>query len=83
MTSNAPICPPLIAGLISKGYLYTKAKDGRSQALSLTRTGRSVYLQAQKIVQNHEQHFFAALSKDERQQLSRLLIQVWRNQSAA
>jgi DNA-binding MarR family transcriptional regulator len=73
---------PLIAGLMNKGYLNTKAKDGRSQALSLTRAGRKIYQQAQKIVDRHEQQFFLALPDNEKQQLSRLLIQIWKHHSA-
>lgn len=70
---------PLIAGLIKKGYINTKAKDGRSQALWLTREGRTVFRRAKKIVQDSEERFFLALNDTERQRLSRLLIQVWQH----
>lgn len=72
---------PLIAGLVKRGYLNTKAKDGRSQALSLTREGRKVYRQASKIVKDHEQRFFQILDADERQCLSQLLIKTWNHNS--
>lgn len=73
---------PLIAVLVKKGYLNTKARDGRSQSLSLTREGRRVYQRAQKVVEGHEQLFFAVLSDRERQQLSRLLMQVWKHNTS-
>lgn len=69
---------PLIASLVDRGYLSTKAKDGRSQSLALTPAGRKMYKQAQTIVENHEQGFFDALADDERQQLSRLLVKAWK-----
>lgn len=70
---------PLIAGLIKKGYINTKAKDGRSQALGLTREGRAVFRQASKIVKSNEERFFLALDTNERRLLSHLLIQVWKH----
>ena len=73
---------PLIAALVDRGYLNTIAKDGRSQALSLTPAGRKAHKQAQNIVESHEQGFFTALSDEERLQFSRLLIKVWKSHSA-
>ena len=74
---------PLVTGLVKKGYLNTTAKDGRSQALSLTQEGRTIFRRAQKIVQNHEEQFFSTLSQQDHQLLSRLLVQVWSNHSSA
>lgn len=68
---------PLIAALVERGYLNTRAKDGRSQALSLTPAGRKVFKRAQKIVEAQEQGFFAMLSDEDRQQFSRFLLEVW------
>ncbi len=72
---------PLVSAMIKKGYLNTKAKDGRSQALSLTQQGRKVFRQAQKVTKDHEQNFFSSLPDNKRQQLSRLLMQVWKQHS--
>ncbi len=68
---------PLIGALVERGYLNTRAKDGRSQALSLTPAGRKVFKRAQKIVEAQEQGFFAMLSAEDRQQFSRFLLEVW------
>jgi DNA-binding MarR family transcriptional regulator len=70
---------PLITGLVDKGYLKTKPKDGRSQALSLTRKGRTAYQQAWKLVEQHEQQFFSDLTSSEQQELFHLLTKIWTN----
>lgn len=70
---------PLIATLVKRGYLNTEAKDGRSQALSLTPEGRKIFRQAQKIVEDHEQRFFAPLKDIEQQKLSSLMVQIWKH----
>lgn len=68
---------PLVAGLMARGYLASKRKDGRSQALSLSKTGEQIYDKARAIVEAYEQRFFAPLSEAEKQVMIRHLRTLW------
>jgi len=64
---------PLIAGLMERGLVNRQAADGRSHALSLTATGRSLTTKVEGVMQGHEDSFLAGLSQADRARLVRLL----------
>ena len=72
---------PLVSGLINSGYINTRVRDGRSQSLTLTRSGRSIFNKARKIIETHEQRFIAPLSDKESRELSRLIDKLQANQT--
>jgi DNA-binding MarR family transcriptional regulator len=60
---------PLMAGLMRQGWVEKSPVDGRSQALSLTSLGRLKAVEAQTIVNQHEERFQARLNAGERERL--------------
>lgn len=70
---------PLVAGLVERGYLLSKRKDGRSQALSLSKAGRELYDKTMHIIEVYEQTFFAALDDDDKNVLIKHLRTLWQS----
>jgi DNA-binding MarR family transcriptional regulator len=60
---------PLIAGLVARGLIARAPADGRSHALLLTPDARTLAAKAETCLQEHEKHFFGALSDRERERL--------------
>lgn len=60
---------PLIAGLMTRKLIARQAADGRSHALSLTPTGRTLAVKAEALMLEHEKYFFGELSGAEREHL--------------
>lgn len=68
---------PLISSLVDRGLVASKRKDGRSQALQLSASGKRKFSQLSAVVEAFEQDLAAPLNDAEQQQLLNLLSKVW------
>lgn len=68
---------PLVTGLMARKLLAREPADGRSHALHLTAAGAQVVRQAQRQMQDHENHYFGGLSAAESKRLLAMLRAVW------
>ncbi len=72
---------PLVASLVERGLLISKPKDGRSQALSLSKAGAALADKALKVINDSERQFFSVLSEDAKEVMINQLRAVWQSQN--
>jgi DNA-binding MarR family transcriptional regulator len=68
---------PLMAGLMSRGFVTREKVDGRSQALALTAAGAAASAAAWALTQAHEERFFSRLSPGARAMLAGEFRALW------
>lgn len=68
---------PLVAGLEDRGLLSRKPIDGRSQGISLTRSGRALAKKALAAVAAFENGLINAIPKHLQQHVEPILLAIW------
>ena len=68
---------PFVARLRRRGLIECRRVDGRSQALALTSSGRSLLSKAQRVVEACERSLLARVPKEMRPMVLPILLMLW------
>lgn len=68
---------PLVAGLEQRGLIARKPIDGRSQGISLTRSGRTLAKKAIAVVTEFEQGLIDSIPKNLQKHVEPILLAIW------